>query len=67
MFSDASSQGLGCVLIQGGRVLAYASHQLKKHETNYPIHDLELAVIVFCLEDLKALSLLRNVPSIYSP
>ena len=36
VFSDASRQGLGCVLMQDDRVIAYASRQLKKHETNYP-------------------------------
>ena len=50
LFSDASRQGLGCVLMQDGRIIAYASHQLKKHETNYPIHDLELAIVVFDLK-----------------
>ena len=50
MFSDASKQGLGCVLMQGGRVIAYTSHQLKRHETNYPIHDLKLAAVVFALK-----------------
>ncbi|VVA39498.1 PREDICTED: retrotransposon, partial [Prunus dulcis] len=41
IYSDASQQGLGCVLMQHGRVIAYASRQLKKHELNYPVHDLE--------------------------
>ena len=50
MFSDASRQGLRCVLIQDGTVIAYAFLQLKKHETNYPTHDLELAAIVFALK-----------------
>ncbi|KAG8489260.1 hypothetical protein CXB51_017269 [Gossypium anomalum] len=50
IYSDASLLGLGCVLIQEGRVVAYASRQLKPHEKNYPIHDLELAVIVFALK-----------------
>ena len=50
VFSDASRQGLGCVLMQNGRVIAYASRQLKKHETNYPTHDLELAAVVFVLK-----------------
>ncbi|KAL4378035.1 hypothetical protein GQ457_02G032070 [Hibiscus cannabinus] len=43
VFSDASRTGLGCVLMQDGKVLAYASRQLKSHERNYPTHDLELA------------------------
>ncbi|VVA31186.1 PREDICTED: retrotransposon, partial [Prunus dulcis] len=48
--SDASQQGLGCVLRQHGRVIAYAPRQLKKHELNYPVHDLELAAVVFALK-----------------
>ena len=50
VFSDASKFGLGCVLMQEGRVVAYASRQLKDHEKNYPTHDLELAAIVFALK-----------------
>ena len=50
VYSDAFRQGLGCVLIQDGRVIAYASHQLKKHKQNYPTHDLELAAVVFALK-----------------
>ena len=50
VYSDASYSGLGCVLMQEGRVVAYASRQLKKHEMNYPTHDLELAVVVFALK-----------------
>ena len=49
VFSDASRQGLGCVLMQDGRVIAYASRQLKKHETNYLTHDLKLTTVVFAL------------------
>ncbi|XP_073041822.1 uncharacterized protein [Primulina eburnea] len=43
IYSDASKEGLGCVLMQEGRVIAYASRQLKPYEKNYPTHDLELA------------------------
>ena len=50
VYSDASQQGLGCVLMQNDRVIAYASRQLKKHEENYPTHDLELASVVFALK-----------------
>ena len=49
VYCDASRQGLGCVLMQRDRVIAYASRQLKKHEVNYLMHDLELAVVVFAL------------------
>ena len=50
MYSDASRIGLGCVLMQDGKVVAYASRQLKPHEQNYPTHDLELAAVVFALK-----------------
>ncbi|KAL4340738.1 hypothetical protein GQ457_08G035780 [Hibiscus cannabinus] len=50
VYSDASHSGLGCVLMQGDNVIAYASRQLKPHELNYPTHDLELAAIVFALK-----------------
>jgi hypothetical protein len=49
MFSDASYKRLGCVLMQHGKVIAYASRQLKPHKVNYHIHGLELAVVVFAL------------------
>ena len=50
MYSDASRIGLGCVLMQDGKVVAYASRQLKLHEQNYPTHVLELAAVVFTLK-----------------
>ena len=50
VYCDASKTGLGCVLLQGGRVIANASSQLKKHEVNYPTHDLELAAVVHALK-----------------
>ena len=49
VYNDASKKGLGCVLMQHERVIAYASRQLKSHEVNYPVHDLELAAVVFVL------------------
>ncbi|KAL4038220.1 hypothetical protein IC575_001828 [Cucumis melo] len=45
IYSDASKKGLGCVLMQQGKVVAYASRQLKSHKQNYPTHDLELAAV----------------------
>ena len=50
LYSDASGIGLGCVLMQDGKVVAYASRQLKPHEQNYPTHDLELDAVVFALK-----------------
>ena len=50
MYSDASRNGLRCVLIQDGKVVAYALRQLKPHEQNYPTHDLELAAVMFALK-----------------
>ncbi|OMO58913.1 reverse transcriptase [Corchorus capsularis] len=50
IYSDASKKGLGCVLMQNGKVVAYASRQLKPYERNYPTHDLELAAVVFALK-----------------
>jgi hypothetical protein len=49
-YCDASGQGLGCVLMQDGHVVLYASRQLRKHEAHYPTHDLELAVVVHALK-----------------
>ena len=50
VYSDASHQGLGCVLMQHKRFVAYASKQLKKHELNYLTHDLELVAVIFALK-----------------
>ncbi|GKA18679.1 putative reverse transcriptase domain-containing protein [Tanacetum coccineum] len=49
IYCDASLQGLGAVLMQREKVIAYASRQLKPHEENYTTHDLELGAIVFAL------------------
>ena len=50
MYSDALKIGLGCVLMQDEKVVAYASRQLKPHEQNYSTHDLKLAAVVFALK-----------------
>jgi hypothetical protein len=50
IFFDASGQGFGCVLMQDGHIVAYASWQLRKHELNYLTHELELAAVVPALE-----------------
>ena len=50
VYCDASIMGLGCVLMQQGKVVAYDSRKLKQHERNYPVHDLELVVVVFALK-----------------
>jgi hypothetical protein len=50
IYCDASRTRLGCVLMQDGRVIVYASRQLKKHEVNYLTHDLKLAAVVHALK-----------------
>jgi hypothetical protein len=50
VYCDASRQGLGCFLMQDGKVVAYASRQLKLHEQNYPTYDLEFAAVVHALK-----------------
>jgi hypothetical protein len=65
VFCDASKNGLGCVLMQDGRVITYASRQLRKHEVNYPMHDLELAALVHALKIWRHY-LLGNVCNIFT-
>jgi hypothetical protein len=50
IYCDASKQLLGCVLMQEGHMIAYASCQLRKHEQNYPNPDMELAAVVHALK-----------------
>ncbi|KAK1653036.1 hypothetical protein QYE76_070841 [Lolium multiflorum] len=50
VYCDASKTGLGCVLMQEGKVVSYLSRQLKQYEQNYPTHDLELAAVVLALK-----------------
>ena len=61
MYSDASKNGLRCVLMQDDKVVAYASRQLKPHEQNYPTHDLELAMIVFALKIRRTIYMVKDV------
>ena len=50
IYCGASHRGLGCVLMQEGQVVCYASRQLRKHDENYPTYDLELAAVVHALK-----------------
>jgi hypothetical protein len=50
VYCDASKKGLGCVLMQDRKVIAYGSRKLKRHEVNYPTQDLELALVVYVLK-----------------
>ncbi|KAD4180259.1 hypothetical protein E3N88_28850 [Mikania micrantha] len=50
VYCDASNLGLGCVLMQRNKVIAYASRQLKTHEKNYTTHDLDLGAVIFALK-----------------
>jgi hypothetical protein len=65
VYCDALGIGLGGVLMQEGQVIAYTSRQLRKHEVNYPTHDLELAVVVHALKAWRHY-LLGNVCNIYT-
>jgi hypothetical protein len=65
VYCDASGSGLGCVPMQEGQVIAYASRQLRRHEEHYPTHDLELAVVVHALK-IWCHYLLGNVCHIYT-
>ncbi|KAA0062248.1 DNA/RNA polymerases superfamily protein [Cucumis melo var. makuwa] len=60
IYCDASRLGLGCVLMQDGNVIAYASRQFKEHECNYPTHDLELATKERNLRQRRWLELIKD-------
>jgi hypothetical protein len=65
VYYDTSGSGLGCVLMQEGRVIAYASRHLCRHEEHYPTHDLELAAVVHALK-IWCHYLLGNICHIYT-
>jgi hypothetical protein len=65
VYCDASDMGIGGILMQDGRVVAYASHQLRHHEEHYPTHDLELLVVVHALKVWRHY-LLGNLVHIYT-
>jgi hypothetical protein len=50
VYCDASKNGLGCILMQDRKFIAYGSRQLKPDEVNYPTHDLELAPVIYALK-----------------
>jgi hypothetical protein len=65
VYCDASRQGLDCVLMQGGKVVAYASRQLRKHEENYPYTRPRASPCHSHLEDMEALSDGKQVRHLY--
>jgi hypothetical protein len=65
VYCDASHLGLGCVLMQEGKAIAYSSRQLRKHEKNYSTHDLELVVEVHALKIWKHY-MIRNKCKIFT-
>ncbi|WVZ89930.1 hypothetical protein U9M48_036275 [Paspalum notatum var. saurae] len=65
VYCDTSGNGLGCVLMQEGSVVAYASRQARNHDANYPTHDLELAAVVHALKIWRHY-LLGNTCNIYT-
>jgi hypothetical protein len=65
VYYDTSGNGLGCVMMQEGRVIAYASRQLRRYEEHYPTHDLELAAVVHALKIWRHY-LLGNICHLYT-
>jgi hypothetical protein len=64
VYCDASGMGIGCILMQDGHVITYASRQLRHHEEHYPTHDLELLAVIHALNVWRH-SLLGNLVHIY--
>ena len=60
VYVDALRTGLGCVLMQHGQVIAYASRKLKPLDKNYPTHDLELGAVIFALKILSVIFMVIN-------
>jgi hypothetical protein len=65
VYCDASGTGIGGVLMQDGRAIAYASRQLRYHEEHYPTHDLELLAVVHTMKVYRHY-LLGNLVHIYT-
>jgi hypothetical protein len=65
VYCDASSMGIGGVLMQNGRAIAYASQQLRRHEEHYPTHSLEILVVLHALKVWRH-HLLGNLVHIYT-
>jgi hypothetical protein len=65
VYCDASDTGIGGILMQDGRAIAYASRQLRRHEEHYPTHDLELLDVVHTLKVWRHY-LLGNLVHIYT-
>ena len=65
VYCDASRLGLGGVLMQDGRVVSYASRQLRPHELNYATHDLELGAVVHALKTWRHF-LIGNICDVYT-
>jgi hypothetical protein len=63
IFYDASGQGLGCVLMQDGLVVAFASRQSRTHEEHYLTHDLDFATMVHTLKIWRYYIMERDVNS----
>ncbi|XP_072088047.1 uncharacterized protein [Arachis hypogaea] len=60
VYCDSSLKGLGCVLMQHRKVVAYASRQLRPNEVNYPTHDLELAAKELNMSQRRWMELLKD-------